>query len=191
MKKLAIFSFVVLFQCYSFAQDSLPPHLQGKIKYPAFKFHKYMGVIDTDNTVMKYTPDLDYKVVIDIYDKIKDSTKLTGTLLTAGRTYNLNIANGVPQDDLNMAIVVHGFAVYSILNDEAYEKKYGVKNPNSEAIKAYKNAGVSIYVCGQNLGFFNLPPEDLMPEIDIAISAKTTLIALDQMGYTYMNVNSD
>ena len=72
MKKLTIISFVVLFQCYSFAQDSLPPHLQGKIKYPAFKLHKYMGVVDTDNTVMKYNPDLDYKVVIDIYDKIKD-----------------------------------------------------------------------------------------------------------------------
>ena len=191
MKKLAILLILALIQFSSFAQDSLPPHLEGKIKYPAFKLHKYMGVIDTENTVLKYDPSIDYKVVIDVYDKVKDSSKLAGTFREIGRTYNLNIANGVPKEKLKMAVVVHGWAVYAVLNDEAYEKKYGIKNPNSEALKAYKNQGIEFYICGQNLGFFNLPQKDLAPEIDISISAKTAFITLDQLGYSYLNVNED
>lgn len=191
MKTLTILTVLALFQFSSFAQDSLPPYLEGKIKYPAFKLHNYMGVIDTDNTVLKYNSAIDYKVVIDVYDKIKDSTQLAGTLREVGRSYNLNIANGVPREKLKMAVVIHGWAVYAVLNDEAYEKKYGIKNPNLEALKLYKEEGIEFYICGQNLGFFNIPQEDLATEIDISISAKTALITLDQLGYSYLNVNED
>ena len=62
---------------------------------------------------------------------------------------------------------------------------------NSEALRVYKESGVQFYVCGQSLGFMNIPQEDLAPEIDISISAKTAFIILDQRGYTYMNVNQD
>jgi intracellular sulfur oxidation DsrE/DsrF family protein len=191
MKTLTILVVLALFQFSSFAQDSLPPYLEGKIKYPAFKFHNYMGVIDTDNTVLKYNSAIDYKVVVDVYDKIKDSTQLAGTLREVGRSYNLNIANGVPKEKLKMAVVINGWAVYAVLNNEAYEKKYGIKNPNLEALKLYKEEGIEFYICGQNLGFFNIPQEDLATEIDISISAKTALITLDQLGYSYLNVNED
>lgn len=76
MKKLAILLLIVLFQCYGFAQDSPPAHLKGKISYPAINVHMYSGVIDVEHDAMKYDPTIDYKVVIDVYDKIKDSTKL-------------------------------------------------------------------------------------------------------------------
>ncbi|PTM08409.1 MAG: hypothetical protein DA407_08100 [Bacteroidetes bacterium] len=191
MKKLAILSILALIQFSSFAQDSLPPHLEGKMKYPVFNLHKYMAVVDTENTVLKYDASIDYKVAIDVYDRVKDSSKLAGTFREVGRTYNLNIANGVPKDKLKMAVIIHGGAVRSILNDTAYEEKYGIKNPNLEAIRAYKENGVQFYVCGQSLGFMNIPQEDLTPEIGVSISAKTAFMALDQMGYTYMNVNED
>lgn len=191
MKKLVVLSIIALFQCSVFAQDSLPPHLEGKMKYPAFKLHTYMGVVDTENSVLKYDSSIDYKLAIDVYDKVKDSSKLTGTFREVGRTYNLNIANGVPKDKLKVAVVIHGGAISSILNDTAYKKKYGIKNPNSEALRVYKEGGVQFYVCGQSLGFLNIPQEDLAPEIDVAISAKTALVTLDQLGYSYLNVNED
>lgn len=191
MKKLAILVILALFQFSSYAQDSLPPHLEGKIKYPAFKLHTYMGVVDTENTVLKYDSSIDYKLAIDVYDKVKDSSKLSGPFSEVGRTYNLNIANGVPEDKLKVAVIIHGGAVSSILNDKAYEKKYGIKNPNSEALRVYKESGVQFYVCGQSLGFLNIPHEDLAPEIDVSISAKTAFITLDQLGYSYLNVNGD
>ena len=191
MKKLAILSIFALFQFSSFAQDSLPPHLVGKIKYPTFKLQNFMGVVDTDNAVLKYNPEIDYKVVIDVYDKVKDSSKLASTLSEVGRTYNLNIANGVPEDKLKMAVVIHGGAVRAILNDVAYEEKYGIKNPNLEALRVYKEHGIQFYVCGQSVGFMNLSSDKLAPEIDVAVSAKTAFITLDQLGYSYLNVNED
>jgi len=150
-----------------------------------------MGVVDTDNAVLKYNPEIDYKVVIDVYDKVKDSSKLASTLSEVGRTYNLNIANGVPEDKLKMAVVIHGGAVRAILNDVAYEEKYGIKNPNLEALRVYKEHGIQFYVCGQSVGFMNLSSDKLAPEIDVAVSAKTAFITLDQLGYSYLNVNED
>jgi intracellular sulfur oxidation DsrE/DsrF family protein len=191
MRKIIILAVIALFQFSSFAQDSLPPYLVGKIKYPTFKLHNFMGIVETDNTVLKYNPEIDYKVVIDVYDRVKDSSQLATPLREVGRTYNLNIANGVPKEKLKMAVVVHGGAVRAILNDAAYEEKYGIKNPNSEALRVYKEHGIQFYVCGQSLAFMNLPAEKLAPEIEVAISAKTAFITLEQLGYSYLNVNED
>jgi len=191
MKNNLLLTCLVLFQSVLLAQESIPPHLEGKIQYPEFNLHPYMGVIDTDNSVLTYNPDIDYKVVVDVYDKIKDSTQLASPLREVGRIYNLNVANGVPKDQLNMVVIVHAYAVYSVLNDEAYEKKFGIKNPNSDALKSYSKAGIEFYICGQNLGMYNIPQEDLANEIKIAISAKTAFINFDQLGYSYLNVNQD
>lgn len=191
MKKVLFLGLAIFFQSILFAQDSLPPHLEGKIIYPAIDLHPFMGVFKIENTVLKYDSTLDYKVAIDVYDKVSDSTKINGALSETARTYNLLIANGVPQEKLKMAVVVHWLAVYAILNNEAYEKKYGIKNPNIDVIRALKDLGVNFYVCAQNLGFFDIPSSDLTPEIEVAISAKTTFITLDQMGYSYLNVNED
>jgi hypothetical protein len=41
------------------------------------------------------------------------------------------------------------------------------------------------------MSFLKIPQEDITPEVKVAISAKTTFVALDQMGYTYMDVSKD
>ena len=187
MKKILILSLIVVSNSL-FAQ--LPEHLEGKMTYPVFDFHEWVGVAKTKAKALKYDKDLDYKIVVDVTDKVSDSTKVMSTLLEVARTYNLNIANGVPKRKLKMAVVVHGGAFYGILNDEAYQEKYGTTNPNLEAIKIMKKEGVEFYVCSQILSFRNTPPENISKDIEIAVSAKTALITLDQMGYTYMNVNN-
>ena len=191
MKKLTILSLIFLFQFNSFAQDSPPPHLKGKIKYPAINVHQFSGVIDVEYDAMKYDPSIDYKIVIDVYDKIKDSSKLHSPIREVARIFNLNVANGVPKDKLKMAAVVHYVGIDAILTDEAYKKKYGIKNPNTEAIRKLDELGVNFYVCGQNLGMYNMTKEELLPEIQVALSAKNAFITLDQRGYTYINVNQD
>jgi len=191
MKKLAILTFIFLFQFNCFAQDSPPAHLKGKISYPAINVHMYSGVIDVEHDAMKYDASIDYKIVIDVYDKIQDSSKLHSPIREVARIFNLNVANGVPKEKLKMAAVVHYVGIDAILNDTAYEKKYGIKNPNVEAIKKLAELGVNFYVCGQNLGMYNMTNEELLPEIQVALSAKNAFITLDQRGYTYINVNRD
>ncbi len=171
--------------------SQLPPFLEGKLVYPVYNFHPFTGVIKTENTALTYNTDLDYKVVIDVWNKITDSTQINGALREVARTYNLNVANGVPVEKLKMAVVVHGPACEAILNDETYQKKYGITNPNLELIKKMSDDGVKFYVCAQSIGILQIPRESLAPQIEVSLSAKTALITLDQLGYSYLDVNED
>lgn len=159
------------------------------MEYPVFDFDPWVGVIKTKTKALKYDKSLRYKMAIDITDGVRDSTQILRPFKETARSYNLAIANGVPKRKLETAVVIHGSAIWGILNNEAYKAKYGVDNPNLEAIKLMKKEGVQFYVCAQVLAFRNIPLEDVSKEIDIAVSAKTALLTLDQMGYTYMNVN--
>lgn len=187
MKKLLLILACTLLPALTFAQ--LPAHLEGKMEYPVFDFHPWVGVVKTKAKALDYNKDLEYKVVIDITDAVSDSSQVMGTLNEVARTFNLNVANGVPKRKLKMAVVVHGGAIQGLLNDEAYQKKFGLANPNAEVIKLMKKEGIEFYVCAQILAFRQVPEENILKDVDIALSAKTALISLDQMGYTYMKIS--
>ena len=189
MKKLFITLTLIFIGTPIFAQ--LPAHLEGKMTYPVLDFSPWVGVMKTKSKALKYNKDLEYKVAVDVTDAVRDSTQIIRPFTEVARTYNLNIANGVPKRKMNMAVVIHGGAIQAILNDEAYQEKYGVPNPNIAAIKAMKKEGIEFYVCAQILGFRQVPEENVLKDVKIAVSAKTALITLDQMGYTYMNVNEN
>ncbi len=178
-----------LFSTIHAQENPVASHLRGKISYPALNVHPFTGVIKTDSTVLRYDPMIEYKVVLDVYEKIQDSTQISNALREVARTYNLIVANGAPEDLVEMAVVIHGYAIDALLNNVAYKEKFGRINPNARAVKALKEKGIHFYVCGQNLGMFNIPKSNLLPEIEVALSAKTALITLDQMGYSYLNVN--
>ncbi|NVK83950.1 MAG: DsrE family protein [Cytophagia bacterium] len=189
MKKLLLILTCTLLPALGFAQ--LPAHLEGRMEYPVFDFHPWVGVVKTKAKKLDYDKDLNYKIAIDITDGITDSTQVMGTLLEVARTYNLNIANGVPKRKLEMAVVLHGGAIQGLLKNEAYLKKFGVPNPNIQAIEIMKKAGVEFYVCAQVLAFRQVPEEDIIDEVEITLSAKTALITLQQMGYTYMRITNN
>lgn len=182
---------LALFLVPSLALAQMPAHLEGKMEYPVFDFDPWVGVVKTKSKVLKYDKSLTYKMAIDVTDGVRDSTRILRPLTETARSYNLAIANGVPKRKLETAVVIHGSAIWGILNNEAYKEKYGVDNPNLEAIKIMKKQGVEFYVCAQVLAFRNIPFENISKDIDIAVSAKTALMTLDQMGYTYMNVNEN
>ncbi|WP_323756348.1 DsrE family protein [Roseivirga sp.] len=188
MKKISFLLICFLFPTLLLAQ--LPEYLEGKMTYPVFDFNPMVGVVKTQAKALNYNKDLEYKIAIDVTDKVYDSTQVMSTLNEVARTYNLNIANGVPKKKLKVAVVIHGSAIQGILNDEAYQAKFGVPNPNIAVIKEMKKEGIEFYVCAQVLAFRQVPEENVMKDIDLAISAKTALITLDQMGYTYMSVNN-
>lgn len=185
---LVLFSASIL---QSFAQGDIPPHIKEKITYPVLDFHPWIGVMPVQDPVMIFDPELEYKVAIDLYGSIKDSTAIHSAILEVARTYNLNIANGVPPEKIKIAAVIHGGLVQAILNEENYEEKYSQANPNLVAIRALEEVGVKFYVCGQSMGFYNLDASHITPMVKMAISAKTTFITLEQMGYSYLNVSED
>jgi intracellular sulfur oxidation DsrE/DsrF family protein len=178
-------------QMNSFAQMTMPEHIKGKMTYPALNFDPWVGVIPIENSAMPYDPSLEYKIVLDLYGRIKDSTQIHSTITEIGRTYNLHIANGVPADKIKIVAVIHGGISLVGGTDAAYQEKYGIDNPNMIAIKALEEVGVKFYMCGQSMSFWNVPAASITPEVKIAISAKTTFVMLDQMGYSYLDVGED
>ena len=122
---------------------------------------------------------------------MNDSTKVNGALLEVARTFNLLLANGAPKEKVKVAAVIHAQSVLSILTDPAYKERFGIPNPTLPLIAKLKEAGVDLYVCGQNVGYYDFKPEEISPDVKIALSAKTALITLDQMGYSFLNVSGN
>ncbi len=93
------------------AQEGLPPHLEGKIIYPVIDFSPWVGVFNIEPNALKYDPTLEYKVALDIYDKMKDSTVVNGALLEVARTFNLLVVNGVPKEKVKVAAVINAQSI--------------------------------------------------------------------------------
>ena len=193
MKKLLTLALLLTLvsQVGVFAQNSIPPHIKNNITYPLLDFTPWIGVMPIENPAMPYNPDIENKIAIDIYGSVKDSTAIQSAFSEIARTFNLHVANGVPADKIQIAAVVHGGMTRAAFTDEAYMEKYGIENPNTLAIKELEKVGVKFYLCGQSMSFLNIPRDKITPEVKVAISAKTTFVALDQMGFTYMNVSEN
>lgn len=169
----------------------LPEHLQGKVSYPVLDQIPWIGVIDWDHSALPYDSTIDYKVMVDVYDKVKEPSDVYGALSETARTYNLLAAHGVPLEKIQMAVIVHGGALDAFFTNEAYQEKFRVDNPNMSLIDELSSLGVKFYVCSQSMAFRNIANESMCEATDIAISAKTSMIILDQHGYSYLNVNED
>lgn len=186
-------AFVIFLFSFSqvWAQGDMPDHIKEKITYPVLDFHPWIGVIPVFDGAFSYNPELDYKIALDLYGRVKDSTSIHPVILEVARTYNLNIANGVPPEKIQIAAIIHGGLVQAILSEEEYQKKYQTTNPNLSALKSLEDVGVKFYVCGQSMGFYDISAERITPIVKMAISAKTTFITLDQMGFSYLDVSGD
>ncbi|TNF41394.1 MAG: hypothetical protein EP311_07275 [Cytophagales bacterium] len=173
------------------AQQEMPEFIKNKITYPVLDFHPWVGVIPIENPGLPYDSSIEYKVAIDLYGRVKDSTAIHPVILEVARTFNLGIANGVPAEKLKIVGIVHGGLTAAVFSDEEYQKKYGIPNPNLPAIQKLKEVGVEFFICGQSMSFWNNTKEQITPMVTPVISAKFAFITLDQRGYSYLNVSED
>ncbi|MFT5138778.1 MAG: intracellular sulfur oxidation DsrE/DsrF family protein [Lysobacterales bacterium] len=128
-------------------------------------------------------PDQEYKILMDIGEGPDDPAALNRNIETAARFLNMHSRNGIKPENLKLAIVLHGSATKSALNDEAQAKIFDVPNGNKDLLKALGLAGVQIYVCGQSAYHHGYGVEDLLSEATMAVSAMTAHVRLQQDGY--------
>lgn len=112
------------------------------------------------------------------YDTSKQSEDgaLNNTLTGAARFLNMHVASGVPEGDIHLAIVVHGSAVRDVTTASA--------GPNADLVAALLEHGARIYVCGQSAVWYDIGNDDLLPGVDMALSAMTVHALLQADGYT-------
>ncbi|MCR9084963.1 MAG: DsrE family protein, partial [Cyclobacteriaceae bacterium] len=102
------------------------------------------------------------------------------------RLMNLHGLAGVPKERLHVKVVVHGGAIFSILNNENYKERYKVDNPNAPVFAALREAGADILVCGQSMILRGLKKEDLVEGVEVAHSMLTTATTYVPQGYVML-----
>ncbi|UTW53990.1 DsrE family protein [Kordiimonas sp. SCSIO 12610] len=124
-----------------------------------------------------------FKVSFDL-TKQADAGTINRKLESVARFLNMHVANGVPAKDIELALVVHGSAVFDFVNDEKYGDKNGQSNSNKSLISELQKHNVKIYICGQSATYQGVNVDDLLPDVKMSLSAMTAHALLQQMGFT-------
>ncbi len=131
-------------------------------------------------------PGLVYKVVFDVASA-GPSDKVHPNLIRAARYLNTLAEYGVPPIRRQLTIVLRESAAPCALKDVAFAARNHVhSNPNAALIAALQQAGVTVRVDGQSLLEQHIMPRDLLPAVQVDLSALSTLINLQLRGYVAM-----
>jgi intracellular sulfur oxidation DsrE/DsrF family protein len=129
-------------------------------------------------------PEVHYKVSMDMYTTPEFPDEQNRHLVSAARFLNMHASNGIPRDNIEFAIIVHGQAAKDLLTDEAHRARYNEVNPNTGLLAELQAAGVPIYLCSQTAAFRGMAAEEFNPAVTMALSAMTAHVRLQQEGYT-------
>ena len=105
---------------------------------------------------------------------------------SAARFVNMHAANGVDPAQIETAVVVHGRAVLDLLTDEALAARDGEfdSNMSGDMVREMLAKGVRFIVCGQSATGQGVTADQLIPGVEMALSAMTAHALLQQQGYT-------
>ena len=104
---------------------------------------------------------------------------------TAARFINSHVANGMAERDVAVAVVVHGPAISELTKPEVYAaRNTGAANASEAMVKEMLAKGVRFLVCGQAANAMGVKKADLLPGVELAISASSAHAILQAQGYT-------
>lgn len=148
----------------------------------------YPVAIDVQDARERPDTNLDYKVVFDLNGGIPRTDGLSEGLLTVARFVNTLAQSGVPAEHRHVVAVIHDWATPIVMNDVAFaSRNEGRLNPNRDLIRSLKAAGVDLRVCGQAMLASDIASGEVLPEIQIDLSAITTFATLQLRGYAYLD----
>lgn len=125
-----------------------------------------------------------YKVSIDIGETAEFPGDLNRKLISVARFLNMHAQSGVPRENIDFAVVVHGQAANDLLTNAAHQSRLNTPNPNTALLDELQAAGVSIYLCSQTVAFRGMGFGDFHPGVTMALSAMTSHVRLQEEGYT-------
>jgi intracellular sulfur oxidation DsrE/DsrF family protein len=173
--------------------------IKTKNLFPVIKSDKFGGVVPVVGIDELPDPKLNYNIVADFtayaeMDKKKDamdSSQINWGLSNIGRIINLHAVGGISPNKIKIVLAVHGYALFSLLNNEAYKAKYKINNPNLVLIEELSKAGVRFLICGQAMSWMNVKKADLIPQAKVTLTAQTTLTSYQLKGYAFLDQGND
>lgn len=147
---------------------------------------KFGGIYEIPEATERPDPNAEYKILVDMTSAPENDKEISRFVDNIARLMNLHGLAGVPKDKMTVKVIIHGGAIYTLLNDAKNNEKYGMDNPNIPVFEALKEAGADIIVCGQSLIARKLVKDDLWSGVRVAHSALTTITTYVPQGYTYL-----
>jgi intracellular sulfur oxidation DsrE/DsrF family protein len=118
---------------------------------------------------------------------VADTAGPNQQLGTIARYVNLHARHGIPKERVHAAAVVHGTGWMSLLSDSAYGARFGGRaNPSKRLVEELLANNVQLVMCGQTAGFRGVKREELLPGVQLAISAMTALSVFQSQGYQFI-----
>ena len=173
---LSIFLSIAVLSSSVFASEKIEP-----IKGPIFT--DYGPVYQIADRSVQLPKNFVYKVVFDITKSSDEPNQLNRQLESVARFINMHALNGVPVENMELAVVIHGGATKDLLNNKTYQGKFSTDNPNLDLEHQLRSKGVKFYLCGQSMVFSGYSKQDLDEPNDLALSAMTMLVILQEQGY--------
>jgi len=131
-----------------------------------------------------------YRVVFEATGYPGEPEAINRELTVVARFMNMHGKNGVPLEDLDVAVVLHGRALFAAMNNKTYRDEHGIDNPNLALLQDLADAGVKFYACGQSLGFRGLDKSALASPVKVGLSALTMLVTLQAEGYAFLSTRT-
>lgn len=157
--------------------------LAGQEKATGPVIEQFGPVWEVRGTTFETDIHAEYRVVFDVMNSPEDPTARNPWMETAARFLNMHAQAGVSPSQLHVALVVHNQATKDLLKNENYNEAFGVDNPNASMLAALLEAGAQVILCGQSSRSRGVPLENTVPGTDLALSAMTALIQLQNQGY--------
>jgi len=167
--------------------------LTARLQYPYLKGGKWSGVIPVENPTEVPDPTREYKLLFEVIKKNPDSSssEINYSLDEVARILNLHVASGIPGNRITPVVVIHGPGLEAVWNNTAYQRKHSMDNPNLKLVQDLKDVGTRFIVCGQAMAFFGTEKEDLLPGINITLTAQTVLSNYQIQGYVVYKIDPD
>jgi len=146
----------------------------------------YGPTFPVDNRDIPLPEDFIYRVVFDVAANSGDVTSVNRKLTSVARLLNMQARNGVPVENMDIAVVIHGKALNNVLSHNAYRQRFDTENPNHDLLVQLKEAGVRFYACGQSMAFGRIDKDELASPVEVALSAMTMLTVLQAEKYALL-----
>jgi intracellular sulfur oxidation DsrE/DsrF family protein len=118
--------------------------------------------------------DTKFRISFDVSDPAQAGSP-NRTLVSAARFINMHARAGVSEENIQIAIVVHGKAVMEMADE---------LSGSAELIAALTEHDVRIIICGQSAAYYGVATPNLLPGVEMALSAMTAHALLQQESYT-------
>ncbi|MFN3194117.1 MAG: DsrE family protein [Aureliella sp.] len=126
------------------------------------------------------------RILVDV-TKGGEPDKLLPAIEKVARFVNIYAGAGKEPATAQITVVLHGDATLSVLNSDAYSKRFGTQgNPNFDCLHKLHEAGVRLIVCGQSLTHKKAKPEEVLVFTEVGVSGLTAMVNLQADGYAYV-----